>query len=222
MGSVWVAIRRNRCIIGTTQHFTEITVFRTAIAAALLASLPASAASPVVADAQGVVLGFFMGPREVADDFQTVVSSRGYTVRYDRITGLMGNGAPHAWNHNEQAVIGALYYLTSDCSGDPYLPVADAFTGGVVLKRATAGDFFFVPKNPETATQPSGSRRLESGVCQSGNTTTGRLVPVLPNNPSETGVQNRDAVPPFKIEVAEIDENTFRLLADGFEDPQVT
>lgn len=192
-----------------------------ALAPTLLLSLSATASNPVVVDAESNVLGFYLGPTEQVRDVVTATSTRGYQVRYDRATGAMDSFGVHPWDNADPVQGSGLYYLTADCSGQPYLPVNDLFTGGVVFKRATAGDYFYIRKNPQAATQPSASRRLESGTCQMGNTTSSRLVPVLPNDPAETGVQNRDAVPPFRIEVAEVNVNTFRLLADGFEDPQV-
>ena len=178
----------------------------------------AQAASPVVVDANGVILGFYQGPN-TADAGATVVviTTQGYVARYDRVSGVMSFEPPDAWTQFTYGRIQALYFESADCSGDPYIPVSESFTGGTVAAQQESGDRYYIPKNSGEVTLVNLSRRLQNGQCQSGQTASGTLMRVYPNDPNVTGVQNEPAVGPLRIEVVTIGGSSFDVFKDGFE-----
>jgi hypothetical protein len=195
------------------------------VLAAVLVSFPLQAASPVLIDATGRILGFYA---EVRDSTPVVVSPQGYLVRYDlrnarvssEYTDLLGGGT---------SLGGALYYSVPNCAGDPYVSYPQLSAGGFVFSLGSfeptlprADLLFYVPKGLTQEVQfTTASRLLLDGTCQNGNTATGPFLRVYPNDPNETGVPGQPAGP-LRLEVGAIDDPSGLLLRDGFESTELS
>jgi hypothetical protein len=186
----------------------------TVVVACLLAQ-STSAGSPVVSDASGSVLGFYLGPNNISTSV-TVVTTTGFIVQYETETGVMLSTPVDAWGE-QGSNVSNLYFTTPDCTGQAYITSSGVYRGGSVA-RQIGGQIYYVQKGA-TALALDDQSRMTGGVCQTGSNTSSDLMPVFPNDPNVTGVSNTPpATGRLRIEVADMrGANSFRVFRDGFE-----
>lgn len=172
-----------------------------------------------VYDANGQLVGLFAG--EVPGREGTAIHSlRGYRFqvspsgRVDTIDRDIGGISYSLTNPHFESV---------DCTGAAYLvPTRGAdVPGGMVTRLGAAGiGLGYVPKAPAISTITIRSFLDNGQTCipltQPAPTI---VVPVLPNDPSVSGVPNSNFTPPLRLEVVPM-TSLFNLFQDGFESVQ--
>lgn len=185
---------------------------------ATIAAAQALAASPVVVDATGRVLGFYQAPTN--PDVVRLISTQGYVAKINMKTAAFSVVPGNAVDASDGIGTGAVYYAGLNCTGDPFYSVASAGEtklGGWVFWSENDNGLWFVPKAPTIVqfTAQSG-RSLDSGSC-SNTSFSSDFTRAYPNDPGTTGVSNTPPVAPLRIEVATVADPSGLLLRDGFE-----
>lgn len=162
-------------------------------------ALPAIASPNVeVFDGNGVRLGYLLGP----SDFNFwLISDQGYTARINS-DGSLG----------QNASFGSTWYTTSNCTGQGF-----AFSPPVQGVVFSSGDArLYLPRNIQPTRVAVGDTlyeftgascvRRDFGI----NSPPAWILPLLENDPGETGIDDGPFEPPFKFTWTPI-------LDDGFE-----
>jgi hypothetical protein len=203
--------------------------------------------SPAVVDANGTLLGSYVGDAGPAQDdneanaphsgpVMLVVSPTGYLFAVGQVTGkVMVAGPspglqPHTDSQAGTEIRGYPYYTTADCSGQAYAPVyvnnsgaspiAASVRGGVVVGLyAPSTALYYAAKTAATLTLNfvAGSARFQSACNPFSGTQT--VIPIQPNDPQVTGVGTSQFVPPITLSGIPVPRSLFK---DGFENPQAS
>ena len=195
---------------------------RKTIATCLLGVAFACAAeSPAVLDANGNLLGSYVGEAVdcgfgCPDSSVRIVSPTGY------VFGLrMGDGTfAFATASFASPVATQIFYETENCSGQAYYPGGTALTGltGGFVFQGRVGGRFYSPKSAISAMRTRASYTDDMSGCQDdpGNPQEPGIQ-ILPNDPGVTGVTNGPIPGPLTIGQAVVPRTMFR---DSFENPQ--
>jgi len=181
-------------------------------------SVGIGAASPVVADASGRIVGFYQGP--VEPDVVRVISTQGYVTRINMKTGGYSVSPGNAVNSQDQVSTSAVYYASANCSGNAFYTVGQPVgtnLGGWVFWSEADNALWYVPKAPVISQFTALSvRPLDSGPC-SNISVFGDYTPARLNDPNVTGISNTPPQAPLRLEVATISTPSGLLFRDGFE-----
>lgn len=187
---------------------------RTSFLGLLLLFAQTASASPIVVDANNRVIGFYHGVGGPSNE-ELGVSQKGYRFSFNRFNGRLSypQGASRP------------FFVTPNCTGTAYLKNPGAILSiGIVVPAA------YDDQNPQVGTAPlyyvqqaplppvqmqmSGSFwRFDGGTLTCITDSPGPLEPVVPlllNNPSETGIDSGTFPAPLRV----ISSWLFR---DGFE-----
>lgn len=187
-------------------------------------------ASPIVVDANNRFVGFYQGASENPQQ-EHAVSQAGYRFGFDRETGrvLKPEGI------SASVGVGRVFYSTTNCTGQAYLQADPGVKLGIVIAAAIPdfdGDavvgtplLYFIAQtqrpSPEQVEIRSQWAFLGTGPdvlsCFNGFSP-GQIrtaVPLIPNNPSETGVPDAGFVPPLRIMSSWLFRDGFETLASG-------
>lgn len=191
-----------------------------------------SAESPAVVDGNGQVLGSYagsIGPRSetnVGQATSTVVavSVTGYLFTLHQPSGKVSSDFRIPGLRDEHSGRGTLYFLSTDCSGTPYVDASGnsngpkTVMGGFVFDTANLpyAGLWYAPKLETSVTIQPGSAIsiFPSSECFTTTSTLQDAIRVLPNDPQVTGVTARDFPGPITISQVTVPRVLFR---DGFE-----
>lgn len=193
------------------------------VVAAVCAALAAShalAASPVIVDATGRVLAFYLGRTQTEGEVYAI-STQGYVIKFVMKTGVVSVLPGNAAGTDNDASPSAVYFAGLGCTGATYFVINNGtsppYLGGYVFRSAFDNAHWYVPKAAAHVTPTVLSARdLDNGNCFPAPPG-GTYVPVLPNDPAITGFSAAPVVAPLRIEVATINDPSGLLLRDGFE-----
>lgn len=175
------------------------------------------AASPVVVDATGRVLGFYQGP--TGADHVRIISTQAYVMKVAMKTGSIQDQPNNAADNNDGIDTSAVYFTGPNCTGDSYYPAGDPGPklGGWVFWASIDASLWYVPKQPQIVQFTAMSvQPLDSGPCTNVSVF-GGYIRAQRNDPAVTGFSNEPMVAPLRIEVATISNPSGLLLRDGFE-----
>lgn len=179
-------------------------------------------ASPIVVDVDGRIAGFYVGT-STENRTEYAASQKGYRFGFDRESGRLMRPEGTYTDAN-----GQVFYTTTDCTGQAYITVHDGIKLGVVFPAAYASTpsqatgvplLYYLAQVGRPSTQTVMRRSfwafLGAGTqilsCFNALTPDARdAIPLIPNDPAETGVPNGGFVPPLRV----ISSWLFR---DGFE-----
>lgn len=195
------------------------------IAALMLAAASSCAASPIIVDAQGSIIGFYQGVGGV-DHEEHGVTEKGYRFGFDRESGRLTR--PEAVPSNTE---GEVFFTSNDCSGTAYIQSSSTIRLGMILPSAYpvypapvtgTPSLYYLPQTGRPSEQivqrRSQWRFVDPGsgyvlTCVvNGMPSTNTEIPLVPNDPNETGISNSLLNPPLRV----ISSWLFR---DGFESP---
>lgn len=189
---------------------------------AMTVSTVAFSESPAVLDANGNLLGSYVGEAVdcsigCADSSVRIVSTTGYVFGLRMIDGSFVFAAPSFAYPGP----GEVFYESENCTGQGYYSAGSppaALTGGFVF-ASRLGTLFFSPKSAATEMRVRGSyAQLPLGCYDDPGNPLGPAVRVIPNDPSVTGVPNGSIPGPLTIGQAVVPR---AMLRDGFESPPV-
>lgn len=185
-------------------------MFRALLVAVAAVVIPgmALADSPIVRDAVGRTAGYYAGGTR-AGGFMLIVSPLGYTFALNsggRVADFAGPPDGYAGSPN------ALFYLSSDCSGQPHLAATHGFSGFVVR---SIGSLYYAPKGT-TAVSRTFQSVMGTNGCSQPISQPSLSLEAYPNDESVTGVPDADFAPPIMIAIA---RDVHEILRDGYESP---
>lgn len=174
----------------------------------------AAAASPVVRDANGRVLGYYSGQAYIGPGFDTgylIVSSTGYVFAIDDWDSTFVLN--YASNVNKP-LLPEVHFASTDCSGQGFgvYQVGAAIAGGFVVKM-DGGQLFYAPKSVSSEQVFTRSKR-SGGVCQPFAMQSYGGVQLFLNDPIVTGVPNDIPTGQPEIVISTVGSG---LFLDGFE-----
>lgn len=189
----------------------------------LAAATSASAESPVVLDANGNLLGSYVGEAVdcgfgCPDLSLRIVSTTGYVFGRRMTDGSFVFAAPTFAYPGP----GEVFFESENCTGQGYYSAGvppTTLTGGFVF-QSRLGDLYYSPKTATSGLHTRGSyAELPLGCYDDPGNSQVPAIPVLPNNPNVTGVPNTVIPGPLTIGQAVVPR---AMLRDGFENPQAS
>jgi len=206
---------------------------RLALLIALSLAGASAAESPAVVDANGAILGSYIGstgPRSSGQAMPVtsmldVVSSTGYLFSIFQQSGDVA-GSFRIPGVQAQALPATLFFESTDCTGQAYVDTTQSpdvvVMGGFVFNRKSAVDpgLWFSPKTSVSTEISYGSAVGPNlgNVC-SAESGQRNALPVYPNDPQVTGVNSASNPGPITISQANVPRVLFR---DSFEQRQVS
>ena len=192
-----------------------------------------AAESPAVVDANGAILGSYIGstgPRytggvSVPTSMLDVISPTGYLFSVFQQSGDVANSF-RVPGVQAEALWATLYFESADCTGQAYVDTTQApdvvVMGGFVFNRKSAvhPGLWFSPKTSVSTEISYGSAVSPNlgNVCFADSGQRNAL-PVYPNDPQVTGVNSASNPGPITISQANVPRVLFR---DSFEQRQVS
>lgn len=205
-------------------------------------AITAKAESPAVVDANGALLGSYLGPHGVLPDDNEitatrkgpvigVVSTKGYIFSIGQATGKVltsGAAIPSLWPESQStpglSVVSTRQYNSTDCTGQAYVSVYAYGSGDVGLLQNLLGGFvlaeystptqlLYVPKTATVQQVDINSRRW-LGNCELYDAGINPSLPVFPNDPEVTGVLVPQSPAPITISQLVVPRPLFK---NGFE-----
>lgn len=190
----------------------RLNVFATGLL--VLASGAAIAASPVVRDANGRVLGYYSGQAYIGSGFDTgylIVSPTGYVFAIDDWdSSFVRNYASHA----NKSLLPEVHFTSTDCTGTAHAvyQTGAPISGGFVAQM-DGGQLYYAHKSVSSIQVMARSRR-QGGMCQSFAVQSYWGVPIEENDPVVTGVPNDIPTGAPEIVISTVGSD---LFGDGFE-----
>lgn len=181
----------------------------------LLFTSSASAQSAVVRDANGTLVGVYVGVSFTGADTGegwAVLTPFGYAAVLDEVTGGFGS-APYA-GHTNRALNNVRFALP-DCQGEARVQVevssaSPPIVGGFVFRNF--GTAWYSPKDEVSALTGYASTIDDNGMCSNG-AGSARSIRVLPNDADVTGMPSTGYVGPLRLGFV-----TDAMFADSFEE----
>lgn len=173
-----------------------------------LASTRAHADAPYARDGNGAVIGFYSAIIEHGGD--VLVSSTGFRFVVMRDRGWIRGPIDDTSE--------AIYFPSTDCSGQGYANLPRQYQGVLIPIRAGANAetlqaLYYVPQDAVTVTVPFNSRLVQGSggtpACLQIPRDISFGIPALPNDPNVTGVPSSDRVLPISITRNEVFRNGF-------------
>lgn len=165
----------------------------------LVVSLPASAASPMLVDAAGHAIGYYVGSAGCASagDF-SVYSRQNYLACFEPA----GTMASSVVVPSQPVATSGIYYVSIDCTGQTYANTMESTTGGFAFLAATSGaaSIYIVP--PGASSFAYYNSYWDGGTCLEfppGNQAW--LTPIEPNVPELSGFSRVPYIAPLSIQV---------------------
>lgn len=188
---------------------------------AALAAAHVYAASPVIVDATGRVMAFYVGPVETSR--VRGVTTEGFLLEFYMTEGALSAVPADAAGAGAYGVTtGTMYFTEPNCGGTAFGQLSNGsvpYRGGIVFEVEFQQQRWYVPKYPTIQNFTAASERQNANFTCSASNVTGLFVPIFPNDPAITGFSNLPFTPPLRIEVATISDPSGLLLRDGFETP---
>ena len=168
-----------------------------------------------VYDANNVLVG------EYAESTTIIHSVRGFRFSLDTATGTVRalnnpTGAITDIGGVNYETVGGLGYPTTDCTGQAYVTVDSVgpHAGGVMISAGNKG-LYYVTKTP-TAFSLALASFFDGSSCTATVPGVDVIVPVLPNDPTVTGVPNTPFALPIHLEMVPLSQ-FFQIFKNGFE-----